>query len=224
MHKYIYASNWKMQFSFNQALAYAQSNKKHFIQLAQQKNTEIIVCPSFDALAPITQLFKASNVYVGAQIAQRTKRAHIPERFAHNLSENAAHTIALLAIANADSTLAKLMRLLHKKWSYYSRIMLYQSYVLAKPGKSIQIKKRIIFCKNSYSLFLIQLKTKKYISLMNHCGQSALALQQSQTTCKIFLLGCKHTAQKYFAAMDINYYMVAVLTTIMLKILKKLHA
>lgn len=50
------------------------------------------MCPSFDALAPITQLFKASNVYVGAQnCAAHQKGAYTGEICPQSIRECGAH-------------------------------------------------------------------------------------------------------------------------------------
>jgi triosephosphate isomerase (TIM) len=64
-HKYIYVANWKMNLSFNQSIAFCTSNQNALQQLAE--HAEIILCPSFDALAPITEIFKGSSVAIGAQ-------------------------------------------------------------------------------------------------------------------------------------------------------------
>jgi len=64
---FLYVANWKMQFSFEETLSFCQKNKNSFTQLAALENTDIVLCPSFDALYPIAQLFAGSSVSIGGQ-------------------------------------------------------------------------------------------------------------------------------------------------------------
>jgi len=64
---FFYVANWKMQFTFDQALSFCENNKKHFLRMASQAHSRIILCPSFDVLHSIASLFKDALVAVGAQ-------------------------------------------------------------------------------------------------------------------------------------------------------------
>lgn len=63
--KYIYVANWKMNLSFNQTINFCTTNNNALQQLTS--TADIVVCPSFDALAPISNLYKNTNIMIGAQ-------------------------------------------------------------------------------------------------------------------------------------------------------------
>ena len=63
--KYLYVANWKMNLSFNQSINFCTNNKNALQQLTQA--ADIIVCPSFDALKSIADIFNNTSIKVGAQ-------------------------------------------------------------------------------------------------------------------------------------------------------------
>lgn len=63
---YYYIANWKMYFSYLQAIAWYNDNKNQLQQLADA-SAALIICPSYDSLAYIAQLTKSSPVLLGAQ-------------------------------------------------------------------------------------------------------------------------------------------------------------
>jgi triosephosphate isomerase len=64
--KYIYIANWKMNLSFKQSIAFCTDNAKALNDLAHD-TAGIILCPSFDALANIANIFNTSSIAIGAQ-------------------------------------------------------------------------------------------------------------------------------------------------------------
>ena len=64
MSKFLFAANWKMYQSFDQALQFVKTNKDALIQLGQ--SNQIAICPSFIALYPLIQELKHS-IQIGAQ-------------------------------------------------------------------------------------------------------------------------------------------------------------
>lgn len=61
----LYVANWKMQLSYAKSIDFARNNKNSFLEFS--KTNTIVLCPSFDALASITQLFKNTAIKIGAQ-------------------------------------------------------------------------------------------------------------------------------------------------------------
>ena len=64
--KYLYVANWKMNMSFDESINFCKNNSNALQQLSNNA-TEVVICPSFVALAPITVLLKNSTIAVGAQ-------------------------------------------------------------------------------------------------------------------------------------------------------------
>ncbi|HLW72997.1 MAG TPA: triose-phosphate isomerase [Candidatus Babeliales bacterium] len=64
--KYIYVANWKMNLSFNQSISFCTNNINALQQLSNN-TAHIVICPSFDAIASITDIFKQSSIAIGAQ-------------------------------------------------------------------------------------------------------------------------------------------------------------
>jgi len=84
--KYLYVANWKMNLSFNQSLDFCTTNKDSLQQLTHKDN--IVICPSFDALAPIASLFKNNSITLGAQnCSDHAKGAYTGEISALSLAE-----------------------------------------------------------------------------------------------------------------------------------------
>jgi len=66
MNKRIYyIANWKMYFSYIQALAWSKENIHELNELSYDKN--IVICPSYESIAPIANVFAGSSVALGAQ-------------------------------------------------------------------------------------------------------------------------------------------------------------
>ncbi len=64
---FLYVANWKMYLSFNESINFCLQNYTHLEQLSH--NANIIICPSFIALACIIEIFKNNSITiaVGAQ-------------------------------------------------------------------------------------------------------------------------------------------------------------
>lgn len=66
-NQYIFVANWKMNLTFNQSLEFATANFDEFVGLSAQNNHKIVLCPSFESLYPIIQMFKKTEISIGAQ-------------------------------------------------------------------------------------------------------------------------------------------------------------
>ena len=85
---FLYVANWKMQFSFEESLLFCKKNKHSFTRLASLDTINIVLCPSFDALYSIVQLFTDSSVSIGAQnCAAYKKGAYTGEVSASSLAQ-----------------------------------------------------------------------------------------------------------------------------------------
>ena len=69
---YTYIANWKMNFSFDESINFCKTYKNDLEQLASQ-NISFILCPTFVALAPITEIFKNTAIKIGAQDCSKYK-------------------------------------------------------------------------------------------------------------------------------------------------------
>ena len=65
--KLLFVANWKMYFNFDQDLLFATEHYDQFIHLAENSNHEIILCPSFLALATLGKIFNSTKIKIGAQ-------------------------------------------------------------------------------------------------------------------------------------------------------------
>ena len=65
--KPLIVANWKMNLSFDEELYLASYNYDKFVELTKQENHKIILCPSFVSLYSLSQIFKATQVNIGAQ-------------------------------------------------------------------------------------------------------------------------------------------------------------
>jgi triosephosphate isomerase (TIM) len=63
--KFLYVANWKMNLSFNQTITFCINHYDELEQLA--KTADMVLCPSFDSLAPVSSIFKNTNIIMGAQ-------------------------------------------------------------------------------------------------------------------------------------------------------------
>ena len=64
---HLYIANWKMSFSFNEALAFVSKNYDALIQLSTHAPHQIILCPSTEVLYPLAQILKNSDIMLGSQ-------------------------------------------------------------------------------------------------------------------------------------------------------------
>ena len=64
---FIYAANWKMRMPFNQAISFCNGNYEDFVALAIQKDKRIVLFPEFTQIKSVYDIFKDTNVLVGAQ-------------------------------------------------------------------------------------------------------------------------------------------------------------
>lgn len=62
-----FIANWKMYLSVNDALQFATENYDELVALANTSHKKIILCPSFTALYPLTNIFKETKIHFGAQ-------------------------------------------------------------------------------------------------------------------------------------------------------------
>jgi len=67
LSEFLYVANWKMQLPFKEAISFCWNHKDELELLSSQENVHIVLCPSFDALHLISQVFVKSEVSVGAQ-------------------------------------------------------------------------------------------------------------------------------------------------------------
>ncbi len=63
----IVIANWKMQLDLNGSIQLAQDLRISADSLGLPTNTDVVVCPSFDALATIADLMEGSAFRIGAQ-------------------------------------------------------------------------------------------------------------------------------------------------------------
>lgn len=67
MNKKTFVANWKMQLTFHQAIDFVKENIDQFSILAKQSDREIILCPSYTELYPISLLTSDTHLQIGAQ-------------------------------------------------------------------------------------------------------------------------------------------------------------
>jgi len=82
----LFVANWKMQLSYNQAVAFVNDNLSELDALAEPAHLTVVLCPSFDALAPIAQI--TNRTHIGAQnCAPHAAGPYTGEVQAHSLSQ-----------------------------------------------------------------------------------------------------------------------------------------
>ncbi len=64
---FIFITNWKMKLNFDEEINFVTSNYDAFIQLSETNNSKIVLCPSFISIYPLIQMFKETNIEIGAQ-------------------------------------------------------------------------------------------------------------------------------------------------------------
>ena len=67
MKKYTFVANWKMNLSCTEAIEQVQKHRDQFLATLSPKNTQVVICPSFESLYPLQQLFDQTPVSIGAQ-------------------------------------------------------------------------------------------------------------------------------------------------------------
>ena len=84
--KYLYIANWKMNLSYHESIAFCTNNKTNLKKLSEE--ADIVLCPSFLALAPIADTLKNSNIFIGAQnCSEYTSGSYTGEISAQSLAE-----------------------------------------------------------------------------------------------------------------------------------------
>lgn len=63
----IFVANWKMKLNFDEELRFVADNYEDFLSLSKTPDTQIVLCPSFLGLYPISQIFKETDILIGAQ-------------------------------------------------------------------------------------------------------------------------------------------------------------
>jgi triosephosphate isomerase (TIM) len=85
--KYLYVANWKMNLSFDQSISFCKNNHDALQQIPNNV-AEIVICPSFVAIAPIAEIFKNSPIAIGAQdCSEHSLGAYTGETSALSLAE-----------------------------------------------------------------------------------------------------------------------------------------
>lgn len=64
---YTIIGNWKMYFSYKQAMQWANQHLESLEELAQSTQNTIALCPSFESLEPLSSSFKNISIGLGAQ-------------------------------------------------------------------------------------------------------------------------------------------------------------
>ncbi len=83
---YYYIANWKMYFSYAQALAWCNENNDQLMQLAN--NNRIILCPSYDSLATVRHEISGMSLSLGAQnCSEHLRGAYTGQISAQSLKE-----------------------------------------------------------------------------------------------------------------------------------------
>ncbi len=64
--EFIYVANWKMNATFRESIDFATTNHDDLLALAGP-STQIVLCPSFDSITPLAQIFDTTPIAIGAQ-------------------------------------------------------------------------------------------------------------------------------------------------------------
>lgn len=85
---YLFVGNWKMNMHANKAINFVKDNFDQLHALAENQETELILCPSSVALASIINTLKPTNIDIGAQnCSQHKEGAYTGEISAQSLAE-----------------------------------------------------------------------------------------------------------------------------------------
>lgn len=63
----VYIANWKMNLNIEEELNWCAQNYDVILELPKNLNTKIVLCPSFLSIYPLTQMFKTTEINIGAQ-------------------------------------------------------------------------------------------------------------------------------------------------------------
>jgi triosephosphate isomerase (TIM) len=86
-NQYIFVGNWKMQLNFDETVQFASEYYDDFVSLADEHS--IVLCPEAISLYPMTQMFKATNVEIGAQNCSE----HVVGAFTGDISAMSVHNV-----------------------------------------------------------------------------------------------------------------------------------
>ena len=87
--KYIFIANWKLNKSYSESISWCQDREK-LTELATTGNAahEIVLCPTFPALAPMAKLLEDTGILLGAQnCSSHAEGAYTGEVSAKSLKE-----------------------------------------------------------------------------------------------------------------------------------------
>ena len=86
IRNYTLVANWKMYFSYNQALNWCTTNKHDLLNLTS--NIPFILCPSYESLTSLTEIFNKSTFVLGAQnCSEHSQGAYTGQIMAQSLQE-----------------------------------------------------------------------------------------------------------------------------------------
>lgn len=77
MRKPIIAGNWKMYKTVAESVSFVRELAP---RLAGISGVELVVCPTFVALASVAEALRGTNIHVGAQSVHWKLRARLPRR------------------------------------------------------------------------------------------------------------------------------------------------
>lgn len=66
-NNFLFVANFKMNLPFKKSIEFVTSHYDDFVALTTQGNHKIVLCPSFEGLFPIVEMFKETPMFVGAQ-------------------------------------------------------------------------------------------------------------------------------------------------------------
>ena len=89
--EFLYIANWKMNKSLNDCLAFAVSLSEEAARLASRADTTLIICPSHVSIYPLSKVFAATPVALGAQNCSR----HGKGAFTGEISAQDLHEIGI---------------------------------------------------------------------------------------------------------------------------------
>lgn len=92
---YTIIGNWKMYFSFDQAIKWIRTVKDELNEVCLQSENSLVLCPSFESLYPIQQELSHFHINLGAQdCSNYSQGAYTGQIQARSLSEiNCSHCI-----------------------------------------------------------------------------------------------------------------------------------
>lgn len=67
MRPYLVVANWKMYFSYQEAVAWARTHLPTLAQILEDSQVSYVLCPSYEALSAVAQITENLPVLLGAQ-------------------------------------------------------------------------------------------------------------------------------------------------------------